>query len=176
MPSTHALNAPTPGTTSPSARIAAVRSAVSSTEAPARSSARTAERVLPEPKSRTTTAAVTRQPRAVDVRGCRPQPAECSSGAPSRDASQRPLGARHPGLSRVERDGVTERAGEGLVLSLHLMVRVAAGEHPDVQGDLRVEGQGLEDVPGQRPEVAHVAAADRDELLPVGLPGVYAVG
>jgi hypothetical protein len=44
-----AANAPTPGTTSPSAFSAVARSEVSSTEAPARSSARTAERRLPEP-------------------------------------------------------------------------------------------------------------------------------
>ena len=48
-PWTQAWNAPTPGTTSPSQSIAACRSAVSRTVAPARSRARTAERVLPEP-------------------------------------------------------------------------------------------------------------------------------
>src|SRR5690625_5741663 len=47
--------APTPGTTSPSAAATAAGSAVSSTSAPARSRARTAERTLPEPWSRTTT-------------------------------------------------------------------------------------------------------------------------
>ncbi len=45
----HAANAPTPGTTSPSAASAALRSAVSSTDAPARSSARTADRRFPDP-------------------------------------------------------------------------------------------------------------------------------
>ncbi len=48
-PSTQARNAPTPGTTSPSQSMAAERSAVSVTAAPARSRARTAERVLPDP-------------------------------------------------------------------------------------------------------------------------------
>jgi hypothetical protein len=44
-----AANAPTPGTTRPSAFSALDRSEVSSTAAPARSRARTAERRLPEP-------------------------------------------------------------------------------------------------------------------------------
>ena len=48
-PAMQAANAPTPGTTSPSAASAACRSAVSSTAAPARSSARTADRRFPEP-------------------------------------------------------------------------------------------------------------------------------
>ena len=48
-PRMHASNAPTPGTSRPSAAIAASRSPVSSTDAPARSTARTAERRLPEP-------------------------------------------------------------------------------------------------------------------------------
>ena len=49
QPVMHAANAPTPGTTSPSHVQRGVRSAVSVTSAPARSSARTAERRLPEP-------------------------------------------------------------------------------------------------------------------------------
>ena len=44
-----ALNAPTPGTSRPSASRARVRSEVSSTSAPASSSALTAEWTLPEP-------------------------------------------------------------------------------------------------------------------------------
>ena len=48
-PAMQAANAPTPGTTSPSASIAASKSPVSVTSAPARSTARTAERRLPEP-------------------------------------------------------------------------------------------------------------------------------
>ena len=44
-----AANAPTPGTTSPSASIASSASAVTSTDAPARATARSAERRLPEP-------------------------------------------------------------------------------------------------------------------------------
>ena len=48
-PAITAANAPTPGTTKPSAATAAAGSAVSSTSAPARSNARTAERTLPDP-------------------------------------------------------------------------------------------------------------------------------
>ncbi len=44
-----AANAPTPGTTSAGASRAARRSAVTSTSAPARTSARSALRRLPEP-------------------------------------------------------------------------------------------------------------------------------
>ena len=49
MPAMHAANAPTPGTTRPSHSSAASRSAVTMTSAPARSRARSAERMLPEP-------------------------------------------------------------------------------------------------------------------------------
>ena len=48
-PAMQAANAPTPGTTSPSAARAASRSAVTVTAVPARASARSAERRLPEP-------------------------------------------------------------------------------------------------------------------------------
>ena len=48
-PAMHAANAPTPGTTRPSASCARPRSGVSVTSAPARSSARTAERRFPDP-------------------------------------------------------------------------------------------------------------------------------
>ena len=48
-PDMQAANAPTPGTTSPSAASAAERSAVTVTSAPVRASARSAERRLPEP-------------------------------------------------------------------------------------------------------------------------------
>jgi hypothetical protein len=48
-PRMHAAYAPTPGTTSPSAASAASKSLVRVTVAPARSTARTAERRLPEP-------------------------------------------------------------------------------------------------------------------------------
>ena len=48
-PVMHASNAPTPGTTSPSAAAAAPASAVTSTDAPTRCSARWADRRLPEP-------------------------------------------------------------------------------------------------------------------------------
>ena len=64
---------------------------------------------------------------------------------------------RDAGLARVERDRVAERPGERLELRLDDVVRVAAGEHAHVQGDLGVEGERLEDVPGQR---AEVVAAD----------------
>ena len=45
----HAANAPTPGTTSPSAFIAVSKSAVTSASAPARCRARWAERMFPDP-------------------------------------------------------------------------------------------------------------------------------
>lgn len=48
-PAMHAAKAPTPGTTSPSAVIAASVSAVTSTSAPTRCSARWADRRFPEP-------------------------------------------------------------------------------------------------------------------------------
>ena len=48
-PAMHAANAPTPGTTRPSRSSAASRSAVTVTSAPARASARSADRRLPEP-------------------------------------------------------------------------------------------------------------------------------
>ncbi len=44
-----AANAPTPGTTRPSALSAASKSAVTSVSAPARSRARCAERMFPDP-------------------------------------------------------------------------------------------------------------------------------
>ena len=48
-PAMHAANAPTPGTTSPSAFRAASVSAVTTTSAPTRRNARSAERRLPDP-------------------------------------------------------------------------------------------------------------------------------
>ncbi len=54
------------------------------------------------------------------------------------------------------------------------VVRVAARQHPHVQRDVGVEGQGLEDVAGQRADVPVVADGDVD--LPLGLAGVHAVG
>ena len=48
-PAMHAANAPTPGTNSPSAPSAAFGSADTCTCAPTRSSARWADRMLPEP-------------------------------------------------------------------------------------------------------------------------------
>jgi hypothetical protein len=48
-PVMQAANAPTPGTTSPSADIAASKSAVTAASAPARISALSAERRFPEP-------------------------------------------------------------------------------------------------------------------------------
>ena len=44
-----AANAPTPGTTRPSAAIARSGSAVTTTRAPVRATARSAERMLPDP-------------------------------------------------------------------------------------------------------------------------------
>ena len=67
-----------------------------------------------------------------------------------------PLVRRDAGLARVERDRVAERPGERLELRLHDVVRLAAGQHPHVQGDVGVEGDRLEDVPGQRAEVGRV--------------------
>ena len=48
-PAMHAANAPTPGTTSPSALSAASGSAVTTVSAPARTKAFSAERMFPEP-------------------------------------------------------------------------------------------------------------------------------
>ena len=48
-PAMHAANAPTPGTASPSQSSTASGSAVTSTRAPTRSSARCAERRFPDP-------------------------------------------------------------------------------------------------------------------------------
>lgn len=48
-PAMHAANAPTPGTTSPSAARAASQSAVTVTSPPARATARSAERRFPDP-------------------------------------------------------------------------------------------------------------------------------
>ncbi len=48
-PAMHAAYAPTPGTSRPSAARQVSKSEVSSTSAPARSTARTTERRLPEP-------------------------------------------------------------------------------------------------------------------------------
>ncbi len=48
-PAMHAANAPTPGTTRPSALSAVSQSAVISVSAPARSRARWAERMFPDP-------------------------------------------------------------------------------------------------------------------------------
>ena len=67
-----------------------------------------------------------------------------------RGRSERALRGRDAGLARVDRDRVAQRAGERLELGLDDVVRVAAGQHPDVQRDLGVEGDGLEDVAGQR--------------------------
>src|SRR6478735_8975352 len=86
--------------------------------------------------------------------------------------SEGALGGGHAGLAGVDRDRVAERPGERLELRLDQVVRVAPGQHPDVQGEVRVEGEGLEDVPGQG---SLVVAADDDVRLGLGLAGVHAV-
>ena len=131
-PAMHAANAPTPGTTRPSASIAACRSA---------------DRV-----DLGTGALEGAHDRAEVAR------AVVEDGDRWRDAgvawcSERALGRGHAGLARVERDRVAQRPGDGLELRLDDVVRVATREHPHVQGDLGVVSEGLEDVPGQRPEV-----------------------
>src|SRR4051795_6888695 len=60
------------------------------------------------------------------------------------------LGGRDAGHPRVRGDGGAQGAGERLELTLDDVVGVPAGvEHPHVQADPRVEGEGLQHVPGQ---------------------------
>ena len=102
-------------------------SPVSVTSAPARSSARTAERRSPT----------------------RSRGRQLTSSAGRRD-QRLPLVDGNARLPRVDRHRVAERPGEGLELGLHDVVRLPAGQHPDVQGEVGVEREGLEDVAGQR--------------------------
>src|SRR5690606_27689026 len=69
--------------------------------------------------------------------------------------------------------GGAQRPGERLELRLDDVVRVAALDHPDVQSDRGVVGEGLEDVTGQG---AGEVPADEVGGLGLALPGVDAVG
>src|SRR5690606_36657934 len=64
-------------------------------------------------------------------------------------------------------------SGDRLELRLDDVVRVPTGQHPHVQSDAGVVGEGLDDVSGER---ADVLAADDDVLLAGGLTGVHAIG
>ena len=125
----HAANAPTPGTTRPSASIASWRVAG---EGHLRAGA------LERAHGRTEVARpVVEDGDAGDDVGLRAMP----------------LVEGTPGLARVERDRVAQRAGDGLELRLDDVVRVATAEDAHVQRDLGVVRQRLEDVAGQRAEV-----------------------
>ena len=129
-----AANAPTPGTTRPSASIAAV---------PSRRSASTVG--------------------AGALEGAHGR-AEVARAVVEDDDARAPLRARPwcegtPVSRGSSATASRKRPGERLELRLDEVVRVAAGQHPHVQRDLGVEGERLEDVPGQRAEVR--VAADR---------------
>src|SRR5579862_3942365 len=126
-PVMQAANAPTPGSTTPSASYAEPMAAVTMTSAPTRSRARSAERRFPEPWSTTTTL-----------------------GRLAAIGLQHALGRRHPDRPRVERDSLSKRTRDGLELRLDDVVRVAPAEHADVQADLCARGDRLPDVAGQR--------------------------
>ena len=66
---------------------------------------------------------------------------------------ERTLRARDPLDAGVAGHGRPQRPGERLELGLDDVVRVATGEHAHVQGDLGVERERLEHVPGQRADV-----------------------
>ena len=67
-----------------------------------------------------------------------------------RARSERALGAGHALDPRVDRDRGAQRTGDRLELGLDDVVRVAARRAPARAGRCGVEGERLEDVPGQR--------------------------
>src|SRR4029453_8629363 len=138
----HAAKAPTPGTTSPSAANADDQSAVMATSAPTRSSARCAERRLPDPWSRTTT-----RGRLTAASGRRPRQV---GGSRTERRSQRALGARYAAHPRIEGASLAQSPGDRLELRLMDVVGVAAGEDANVQANPSGRGEGLEDMAGQR--------------------------
>lgn len=128
-----AANAPTPGTTSPSAASADDQSAVTLTLAPTRSSARWAERRLPEPWSRTTTHG---RLTATTIHRAR-QAMEGGAGW----RSQASLGARYAAHARVPGACLAQCPGDCFVLRFVDVVGVATGEDPDVQADPSGHGE-----------------------------------
>ena len=62
---------------------------------------------------------------------------------------ERALRAGDPRDTGVPGDRGAQRTRERLELGLDDVVGVAAREHPHVERDLRVDGEGLQDVPGQ---------------------------
>ena len=124
----HAANAPTPGTTRPSASCAAARSAVSVDVGAgalegAHGRAQVARAVVEDDHGRLLVG--------------HGQSAPLVDGTPVSRGSSATASRKRP--------------GHRLELRLDDVVRVAAGQHPHVQRELGVEGQRLEDVPGQRP-------------------------
>src|SRR5215212_7962376 len=81
----------------------------------------------------------------------RRKPPTISSAMPKTTGLQRALGRRHVGDPRIEGDRGPQRPRERLELALDDVVGVAAGvQHPHVQADPGVEGEGLEHVPRER--------------------------
>jgi hypothetical protein len=112
------------------------------------------------------------EPNGATVTDTSPRRSQRETDAGDRRTSTRPCPTLDRG-SAATGYGEAQRSRECLELGLDDVVRVAAGQHPDVEGDLRVEGEGLQDVARQRPDVV---AADDDVLLPLGLPLVDGVG
>ena len=85
---------------------------------------------------------------------------------------------------RIESNSVSECARQSLELALDDVVRIASGNHGDVQADVSVKGKGLHDVPGQRACIGNagchptdaLGTTDQHILLPGRLSGVDAVG
>ena len=75
----------------------------------------------------------------------------------------------------IELDGLPQRAGDGLVLRLGDVVRVAAVQRPHVQRDAGVHRDCLEHVPVDHGVVRRLGARDRDVQHVVRLAGVHAV-
>src|SRR6185312_7338716 len=73
------------------------------------------------------------------------------------------LGAWHPSAAGIGFDGGAKGPGDCLELSLHDVVRVAAGQEPQVDRDAGVVRDALEHVPGQRPGVRGRGPPTADE-------------
>ncbi len=143
-PAMHAANAPTPGTTSPSALSAVSASAVTVVSAPgdpppAGNNSKTQQPSLERQQNATTVV----DPRAGTAVGSGGSPPRAgtgggSGGSPPRtgQASQDALGAGDAGVAGVGGDGCAECAGDGLELCFDDVVRVAAGD-VQVQADAR---------------------------------------
>ena len=73
-------------------------------------------------------------------------------------------------------DRLTQRAGDGLVLRLGDVVRVAPVQHAYMQRDAGVGRQGFEHVPVDDGVVGHRTPGDGGVLQVIRLPGVHTVG